>query len=88
MVRQLRRVESNKLTLDGRTLKEIRDAIPAKYFVRDTRRGLCYLARDLLLAAAAWSLALRIDPLFRDPRTIRSLTPFLSEVARWGAWCI
>ncbi|KAF9453347.1 delta 12 fatty acid epoxygenase [Macrolepiota fuliginosa MF-IS2] len=70
------------------SLKEIRAAIPAKYFVRDMRKGLYYLTRDILLAAAAWSLALRIDPLFRNPRVSHTLTPFLSEIARWGVWCI
>ncbi|KAG6821953.1 hypothetical protein H0H93_006498, partial [Arthromyces matolae] len=48
------------------SLKEIRAAIPAKYFVRDTRRGLLYFARDVLLAAVAWSLATLIDPYFKQ----------------------
>jgi omega-6 fatty acid desaturase (delta-12 desaturase) len=71
-----------------RTLNEIRAAIPAKYFLRDMRKGLYYLFRDLLLAAAAWSLALRIDPLLQDTTTAGVLSPLLSEVVRWVIWCI
>ncbi|KAF8878856.1 hypothetical protein BD779DRAFT_1553550 [Infundibulicybe gibba] len=50
------------------SLKEIRAAVPAKFFVRDIRRGLLYLARDLLLATVAWSLAAYIDPFFSNHR--------------------
>ncbi|KAG6890245.1 hypothetical protein C0992_002773 [Termitomyces sp. T32_za158] len=69
------------------SLKEIRDAIPPRLFVRDTVRGLMYLARDLLLAAAAWSLATYIDPLFKQAQIVELLTPVGAEIARWAAWC-
>ncbi|KAJ3567932.1 hypothetical protein NP233_g6046 [Leucocoprinus birnbaumii] len=69
------------------TLKEIRAAIPAKYFVRDTRRGIYFLTRDLLLAAAAWSLALRIDPLLKGPKATGAMPYPLSEAVRWLGWC-
>jgi omega-6 fatty acid desaturase (delta-12 desaturase) len=69
-----------------RSLKEIRAAIPAQLFVRDTGRGLLYFARDLLLAAAAWSLATTIDPYFKQTATRELLTPVGAEVARWAAW--
>ncbi|KAF8887319.1 hypothetical protein BD779DRAFT_1662529 [Infundibulicybe gibba] len=53
------------------SLKEIRAAIPAKFFVRDTRRGLLYLARDLLLATVAW-----LEPIGAE----------LSRWAAWGVY--
>ncbi|KAF8877269.1 hypothetical protein BD779DRAFT_1804031 [Infundibulicybe gibba] len=68
------------------SLKEIRAAIPAKFFVRDTRRGLLYLARDLLLATVAWSLAAYIDPFFKQSSTRAALSPIGAEVSRWAAW--
>ncbi|KAF8883956.1 fatty acid desaturase-domain-containing protein [Infundibulicybe gibba] len=68
------------------SLKEIRAAIPAKFFVRDTRRGLLYFARDLLLATVAWSLASYIDPLFKHSSTRQALSPIVAEVSRWAAW--
>ncbi|KAG6889934.1 tRNA-dihydrouridine synthase 3 [Termitomyces sp. Mi166 len=69
----------------SRSLKEIRDAIPSRLFVRDTVRGLMYLARDLLMAAAAWSLATYIDPFFNQAYITELLTPVGAEVARWAA---
>lgn len=76
------------LTFGCRKLTEIRAAIPARLFVRDTRQGLYYLIRDILLAAAVSSLAHRIDPLFRNLHTIQNFNPFLIELLRWSAWCI
>ncbi|KAF8173116.1 hypothetical protein BJ912DRAFT_992797 [Pholiota molesta] len=68
------------------SLKEIRAAIPAEFFIRDTRRGLLYLARDLLLAATAWTLATYIDPYFQSAATKEALGPIGAEVGRWAAW--
>jgi len=67
-------------------LKEIRDAIPGRFFVRDTTRGLLYLSRDFLLAAVAWTLALYIDHYFQGADATRLLTPFGAGLARWAAW--
>jgi len=69
-----------------RSLKEIRAAIPAELFIRDTRRGLLYLARDILLATAVWSLATNIDPFFKQSVMRETLTPVGAETARWAAW--
>ncbi|KAG5637213.1 hypothetical protein H0H81_005376 [Sphagnurus paluster] len=68
------------------SLKEIRSAIPAHFFTRYTLKGLTYLARDLLLATTAWSLATYIDPFFKDPSNKQLLTPLGAEVARWASW--
>lgn len=56
--------------------------------MRDTRKGLLYLARDLLMAAVAWSLATYIDPYFKQSAVAEILTPVGAEVARWSAWCL
>ncbi|TFK53232.1 hypothetical protein OE88DRAFT_1626954 [Heliocybe sulcata] len=69
------------------TLKEIRSAIPAQLFVRDTPRAILYLVRDLLMAAVVWKLGLQIDPAFRHSRVTSALTATGAEVARWAAWC-
>jgi hypothetical protein len=58
-----------------RSLKEIRATIPTELFVRDTLRGLVYLARDILLAAVMWSLATYIDPFFEQSVMRERLTP-------------
>ena len=67
-------------------MKEIRAAIPPEYFVRDTIRGLSYFARDVLLAATAWTCATFIDPYFQSAAAKQLLTPIGAEVARWAAW--
>jgi len=73
-------------------LKEIRDAIPAEFFVRDTRRGLLYFSRDVLLAVIAWSLATQIDPTFNGKFTKNGNalmgSAFVVEVARWITWSV
>ncbi|KAF8876348.1 fatty acid desaturase-domain-containing protein [Infundibulicybe gibba] len=68
------------------SLKEIRAAIPGKFFVRDTLRGLLYFSRDVLMAAIAWSLATTIDPYFKHAATREIMTPVGAEVLRWAAW--
>lgn len=74
--------------LSWRSLKEIRDVIPPKFFVKDTRRGLLFFARDITLAAIAWTLATFIDPCFKADATHKILTPIGAEVIRWAAWCV
>ncbi|KAF8877255.1 hypothetical protein BD779DRAFT_1677381 [Infundibulicybe gibba] len=69
-----------------RSLKEIGAAIPAEFFARDTRRGLLYLARDLLLATIARSLAAHIDPLFKQLSTRATLSLIGAEVSRSGVY--
>ncbi|KAF9003034.1 fatty acid desaturase-domain-containing protein [Cyathus striatus] len=70
------------------TLKEIRASIPSKYFVKDTRKGLLYLSRDILMAVVAWSLATTIDPYFKTKELRFFLTPIGAEICRWMSWSI
>ncbi|KAG6872701.1 hypothetical protein C0995_007369 [Termitomyces sp. Mi166 len=78
----------SNLSLLERSLKEIRAAIPSKYFIRDMRKGMLYLARDVLMATVVLSLATTIDPYFKQAATRELLTPLGSEVARWAAWSV
>lgn len=72
----------------SRKLQEIRAAIPQHLFVRDTRRGLLWLAVDLLMAAACWRAALHIDPTFRSRVMVQMLSPAGAAVARWACWMV
>lgn len=69
-----------------RTIEEIRAAIPDEMFIRNTLRGVIYLARDFCLAVAAWSLASRIDPFFGRTSTEELFTPIGAEFVRLLAW--
>jgi hypothetical protein len=71
-----------------RTLAEIRAAIPPRYFVQDTIKGLLYLSRDVLMAATCWKLATHIDPFFKNPYVQSFVSPAIAEIARWSAWAI
>lgn len=68
------------------SLKEIKEAIPPKYFVRHTWLGLLYLARDLLMAAALWTAATYIDPFTQRADVVEMLTPLGAQAAKWAAW--
>ncbi|KZS96677.1 linoleoyl phosphatidylcholine delta-12 acetylenase [Sistotremastrum niveocremeum HHB9708] len=68
------------------SLSEIRAAIPARFFVRDTKRGLAFLARDLVLAAVFWYAATFIDPFFQSAEVRESATFVGAELLRWAAW--
>jgi hypothetical protein len=69
-----------------RTIEEVRVAIPDELFIRNTVRGVMYLARDSFLAVAAWSLASLIDPYFGRTSTEELFTPIGAEFARLLAW--
>ncbi|KAF5335825.1 hypothetical protein D9611_009654 [Ephemerocybe angulata] len=70
------------------SLKEIRDAIPAKLFVRSACRSLMYLLRDILMSAMAFSFALNIDPFFRNSLVESAVTPVGAAICRWAAWAV
>ncbi|KAJ7818814.1 fatty acid desaturase-domain-containing protein [Mycena leptocephala] len=72
----------------SRSMKHIRAAIPTEYFVRDTSRGLLYLARDLTLASCAWCFATNVDPFFQCLVTGELLAPIFCDALRWVAWCL
>jgi hypothetical protein len=78
-------------------LQEIRDTIPAKYFVRNTSLGLAYLARDVAMAALCGYLALHIDLTFKSPQVTENLVRLMgdkaaarvvTETSRWAAWSV
>jgi len=77
-----------KFDLCGRSLTEIRNAIPAHLFKRDTIRSVLYFLRDLVLAAIVWRVATHIDPFFRRPDIRDTITSTVAELSRWAAWCI
>ncbi|KAL0581658.1 hypothetical protein V5O48_000359 [Marasmius crinis-equi] len=68
------------------SLREIRNAIPSRLFVKNTALGLQYLLRDIVFAASLWYLASNIDSLSRKTAVIELLTPFGAELFRWSAW--
>lgn len=69
-----------------RTYKEIRAAIPDKYFVRSMPSSFYYLGRDVAMVAVFWTLATYIDPTFTKPALQEAITPTGAEVLRWSAW--
>ncbi|KAG5644192.1 hypothetical protein DXG03_008855 [Asterophora parasitica] len=70
------------------SLKQIREAIPPRLFVREAVKGLSFLGRDLALAALAWSFATYIDPFFTHSEVKIVLTSAGADVLRWSAWII
>ena len=77
-----------------RSTQEIREAIPANYFERDTAISVHYLCRDLAMLIGLFMLATRIDPWFQllaDQATANASTPttkFALELGRWATWCV
>ncbi|KAI3607453.1 delta-12 fatty acid desaturase [Moniliophthora roreri] len=70
------------------SLKEIKDAIPARLFVRDTSLGLLYLLRDALVASLLWYCASKIDPLTKKEVVVETLGPFGAQLVRSSAWLL
>lgn len=70
------------------TLDEIKAAIPAQFFVRDTARGLSYVVRDFIQVAIFWYLATYIDPFGKCARLRETLSPAGAETVRWGLWVV
>ncbi|KAJ7678875.1 delta 12 fatty acid epoxygenase [Mycena polygramma] len=81
------RSDSKEFALLSRSIKDIRAAIPAECFIRDTSRAFRYLGRDLVLAACAWGFALTIDPFFQHTARGDPPFPIFCNLLRWGAWC-
>ncbi|KAH9848684.1 linoleoyl phosphatidylcholine delta-12 acetylenase [Lenzites betulinus] len=69
-------------------MQEIRATIPSHLFIRDTRRGLAWLALDIAMAACCWRIALFIDPTFTSRAAIQRLTLPGAELARWASWML
>lgn len=71
-----------------RSIEEVRRAIPARLFKRDTSRGLLYLARDLIMAAIVFKLGLYIDTVPAQTAIVSQTGPIGAEVLRWGLWAV
>ncbi|CDO75394.1 hypothetical protein BN946_scf185012.g11 [Trametes cinnabarina] len=69
-------------------LQDIRAAIPDHLFVRDTRRGLAWLALDLFMAACCWKAVLLIDPMFTSRLAVQLLSgiPIRSALTHDFSW--
>jgi len=48
--------------------------------------GAMYLIRDILMAVTAFSLALKIDPIFQGAVVRQTVTPVGAELLRWFCW--
>ena len=70
------------------TLSEVKRAIPPRLFVRQTWRGVMYVARDLVMAAAAWKLATYIDPYTMHSVVRGTIGVVPSLVLRWTCWAV
>ncbi|KAK7062767.1 hypothetical protein VNI00_000256 [Paramarasmius palmivorus] len=70
------------------TLKEIKAAIPARLFVRNTALGLTYLLRDIIVASFLWFAASKIDPFSRNDFVIKTFGSIGAAAIRWTAWLI
>ncbi|KAJ7212530.1 fatty acid desaturase-domain-containing protein [Mycena pura] len=70
------------------TLKDIKDGIPAHLFERKTSLALWYLFRDLVVAAAFFGLALRIDTTLKANFTESGVPKNIVDIATWACWLI
>ncbi|OBZ69414.1 Delta(12) fatty acid desaturase [Grifola frondosa] len=69
-------------------MSRIRSAIPPRLFVRNTVRGIYYVARDVGMAVAAVRVALYIDPFFNCWAAGGPFDPVVIQLARWIAWVV
>ena len=81
-----RQVHEHSIRRFRRSLQEIRDAIPPELFVRDTRRGLMFLTRDILLATALFVAGTCIDSMFEPVAGSSKEHAVVMTIARWTAW--
>ncbi|KAJ3559623.1 hypothetical protein NM688_g226 [Phlebia brevispora] len=70
------------------SLSEIRAAIPPRLFVRDTGRGMVYLARDVVMAAGALAFATQINSTLADPFVVEHLGHTTAKVLQASAWIV
>lgn len=74
------------ITLYHRTIEDVRRAIPARLFKRETARGLVYLARDIVMAAFVWKLATYIDVVPTQAVVKTRLGGIGAQALRMGLW--
>ncbi|KAK2467517.1 hypothetical protein APHAL10511_000372 [Amanita phalloides] len=68
------------------SVKQIRDTIPPRLFIRDTKRGLLYVARDLSMAAFAWRAMFLADDFLMNEVVRQKWSPYVSELVRCALW--
>jgi hypothetical protein len=69
-----------------RSLKEIRDQIPARLFRKDTRRSLLYFGRDLILAATIFAIMYNVNNQLLKVEATSYYEQVAISAARWTAW--
>lgn len=71
-----------------RSMKQIRDAIPPHLFIKDTRRGLLYFARDLTMAAFAWKAMMLTEACLTSEDVRQALSPFVAKFSLYAMWLV
>ena len=69
-----------------RTLKEIRDHLPARLHERHTLKSVAYVARGVGLATAFLVVAWRLDSYFRSPEAAVYLGKTFSMCGLLATW--
>ena len=76
--------------MSDRSMQDIRDAIPAEYFHRNTPLSMLYLIQDLVMAGALLYAGTHIDPWFnRLPAEFGDkfeTNELYIEIGRWTVW--
>jgi hypothetical protein len=67
-------------------MKQIRDAIPPHLFIKDTRRGLLYFARDLSMAAFAWKAMMLTEACLTSEDVRQALSPSVAKFSLYAMW--
>jgi len=70
------------------SMKEIKEAIPPHLFVRDTRRGLLYFARDLSMAIFALKAMQSFELYLSNGPLIQTWPPVAMSLVKWAMWLI
>ncbi|KAF9556707.1 hypothetical protein CPC08DRAFT_765085 [Agrocybe pediades] len=70
------------------TIKDINSRIPPHLHEPSTSLSLLYFARDVAFVALFWTLATKIDPMFRLAVESGMLSPWAAMLGKWASWCI
>lgn len=73
-------------------MQDIREAIPAEYFYRNTILSTLYLVQDLVMAGAMLYAGTHIDPWFKSlPAMLGdkyATNELYIEIGRWTVWAL